>query len=318
VRQRHPVRILKGWELKAYALVHSRFREILLLDADNVPVVNPRFLFTTPEFKKVGAIFWPDYGRLEPTRAIWDYCGVPYQDEPEFESGQIVIDKKRCWRALALALWYNEHSDFFYEHIHGDKETFHLAFRKTGQPYAMPTTPIESLEDVVMCQHDFRGRRIFQHRNQDKWSLFWSHRPLKDFWFEKECVESLRHLRQRWKGRFLFQEAWRSPAERQMIDRLVHDRFEYHDAAHAWHRLIFAADGTVRCRRARVGTWDVKERRGQLWLGLFSETAATAYLHYAGASLWRGQAVGPEATPVELRACSRQPTILIGAGQLTG
>src|SRR5262249_7498087 len=161
--------------------------------------------------------------------------------------------------------------------------TFHLAFRKTGQPYAMPTTPIESLGDVVMCQHDFRGRRIFQHRNQDKWSLFWSHRPLDDFWFEKDCVESLRQLRQRWKGRFRFQEAWRSRADQQMRARLVHDRFEYRAAAHDRPPLVFAADGTVRHGRARAGTWDIKERRGQLWLGLFSEMAATAYLHFVGA-----------------------------------
>ena len=38
VAKRHQVRCLGGWELKTFALLHSRFREVLFLDADNVPV----------------------------------------------------------------------------------------------------------------------------------------------------------------------------------------------------------------------------------------------------------------------------------------
>src|SRR5258708_4634129 len=34
----YPRRTTGGWELKSYALLHSRFKQILLLDADNAPV----------------------------------------------------------------------------------------------------------------------------------------------------------------------------------------------------------------------------------------------------------------------------------------
>ena len=133
----HPARILNGWEMKPFAVLHSRFEEVLLLDADNVPVIDPTFLFETPEFQKCGAIFWPDYFRLPPDRSIWRIAGVEYRDEAEFESGQIVIDKARCWKALNLTMHLNEYSDFYYDHVHGDKETFHIAWRKLGQEYAM-------------------------------------------------------------------------------------------------------------------------------------------------------------------------------------
>jgi len=199
VRKRHPARILTGWELKPYAIIHCPFKEVMLLDADNVPVVNPEFLFDTPQFKKAGAIFWPDYRRLERSRAIWKLCGVPYRHEPEFESGQIVLDKETCWRVLALTMWYNEHSDFFYRHIHGDKDTYHLAFRKLKQPWAMPPYPIHTLRGT-MCQHDFKGNRIFQHRNLDKWDLFLRNRPVKDFWREKQCRDFVEQLRRLWDG----------------------------------------------------------------------------------------------------------------------
>jgi hypothetical protein len=201
VRKRNPVRILRGWELKPFTIIHCQFQEVLLLDADNLPVVNPAFLFDTPEFKSTGAIFWPDYGRLDPDWPTWELCGVPYRDEPEFETGQVVVHKEACWRSLQLCLWYNEHSDFFYKFTLGDKETFHMAWRKLGQPYAMPNHPVVNLDKAVMCQHDFEGRRIFQHRNGDKWDLWNDNRSVAGFSFEKECREYLNELRSRWSGK---------------------------------------------------------------------------------------------------------------------
>ena len=41
VRKTHPCRILNGWELKPYSIIYSRFDDVLFLDADNVPVVDP-------------------------------------------------------------------------------------------------------------------------------------------------------------------------------------------------------------------------------------------------------------------------------------
>lgn len=197
VRRRHPVGRLGGWQLKAFALVHCPFEEVLLLDADNVPVVNPEFLFETPQYRRSGAVFWPDYRFLGRDRAIWRYCGIPARRAREFETGQILLHKRQCWEPLRLALWFNEHSDFFYRHIHGDKETFHLAFRKLGRPFTLVPTPIHSLAHT-MCQSDLAGRRLFQHRNGDKWDLLGRNRRIPDFWHEETCLELVRELGQRW------------------------------------------------------------------------------------------------------------------------
>jgi hypothetical protein len=201
VKRSHPVRLLQGWALKPYAILYSRFREVLFLDADNVPVVDPEFLFHTPQYREAGAIFWPDYEqpKKEKNAAIWRSCGLRHPREREFESGQIVVDKQRCWAALALAVWFNENSDFYYQYLHGDKETFHLAFRKMRKSYALVPHPIHPLEGT-MCQHDFNGRRIFQHRNTDKWDLFPINKRIKDFWFERECRDYLSRLRKQWDG----------------------------------------------------------------------------------------------------------------------
>jgi hypothetical protein len=64
----------------------------------------------------------------------------------------------------------------------------------------MPATPIHPLP-CTMCQHDFDGRRIFQHRNGDKWHLFPRNRRIRGFLLEGECREAIRELSRRWDGR---------------------------------------------------------------------------------------------------------------------
>jgi FkbM family methyltransferase len=200
LEKKHPRRTSEGWELKAYALIHTSFSEVLLLDADNVPVKDPTALFEAADYKRWGSLFWPDYGRLAPDRKIWDLSGVRFQDEPEFETGQMLVNKKRCWRALNLAFWFNNHSDFFFQYIHGDKETFHMSWRKLEQTYGMIPTPIESL-DGIMCQHDAHGKRIFQHRNSHKWKAFGPNTRVPGFKGEEICLDFLKELELAWDGK---------------------------------------------------------------------------------------------------------------------
>jgi len=78
-----------------------------------------------------------------------------------------------------------------------------------------------------MCQHDFLGRRIFQHRNTDKWDLLLRNQKVKDFWFEDECLQHLTQLRALWDGRMKqalngeSKLACRSPSKRKPTVQLV-------------------------------------------------------------------------------------------------
>jgi hypothetical protein len=199
VRLCQPVRMLNGWEIKPYAIAHCRFEEVLLLDADNVPVRDPTYLFESDEYAAAGSVFWPDYGRLGPDHPIWRICRVPFNDEPEFETGQVVVDKSRCWLPLQLTGHLNDHSDFYYRYIYGDKDTFHLAWRILGMAYAMMPSPLEPLQGVTMCQHDFQGRRLFQHRHGAKWTLNGENPRIAGFEMEDVCLEFLQELSARWR-----------------------------------------------------------------------------------------------------------------------
>jgi hypothetical protein len=316
VRKSHPARILNGWEMKAFALLHSSFREVLLLDADNVPVVDPAFLFDTEQFAETGAIFWPDFSRLEPSRSIWELTGVTYRDEPEFESGQIVLDKARCFRPLSLAMWFNEYSDFWYHHIHGDKETFHMAWRRLDAPYAMPQRAIHALP-FTMCQHDFQGRRVFQHRNLAKWN-FRGNPQIPGFSQETECLGFIEQLAPYW-TRIApvtqYSPHGRSPDELQTAQELIGRRWLYERVGNDRRQILFQADGTVGEGAARMEVfWDIAQEEGVLSLKIQSDQALTCRLVRTGSGIWQGRWEIFERMTVLLYPADAPPGGLDGAG----
>jgi hypothetical protein len=195
--------VLRRFAIKPYAILHSAFREVLLLDADNLAVDNPEDLFEDPGYHKTGALFWPDVGRLGADSPIWRLCGVPYRDEPEFESGQMVLDKGKCWQPLNLAWHYNQHAGLYYRIIYGDKDTFHMAFRKTGYPYAMPQHPLRRI-GMAMVQHHPSGQRLFEHLSYRKLrfrSLRRTRQPVSGLIMYSRALLHLRRLRRIWDGR---------------------------------------------------------------------------------------------------------------------
>ncbi len=198
--RRFPSRRAWGWDLKPYAILHCPFQEVIYLNAYNSPVGNPEKILKTPQYLAEGAIFWPGWERLpKATQPVWDSCGLRRPNEPEFDSSQMVFDKRRCWRALRFWLWLNENSDFYCRHLPGARGTLQLAFRKLRKSYVLIDTPIRSLEGAI-CQHGFDGRRAFQNRCAASWNLV-HNRRIPGFLLEDKCRRYVDNLRQLWDGR---------------------------------------------------------------------------------------------------------------------
>lgn len=288
----HYANRFEGWRLKSRAILNSPFEEVLLLDADNVAVIDPSFLFETQEFKETGAIFWPDLAGLERSREIWRICGVEFLAEAAFETGQIVVDKRRCWSPLLLANWYNEHSDFYYRYSHGDTATFQMAFRKLGKTYAMPAWPVQRLIGT-MCQHDFLGRRLFQHRNGDKWSLFRVSRHVFGFLLEDECRAYVETLKQLWTPKLkvdVFRAATKSNREKSAADPLLNATFEYRVEGIGHKPLAFLSDGLIGLSSGGFEVfWDLQETGELLQLKISSEDQLSAILTELSPGCWKGQ-----------------------------
>jgi hypothetical protein len=168
-------RILNGWELKPFSTLYSDIREVLYLDADNIPVKDPSYLFDLPEYVQLGSIFWPD---LPPHKRkqwlppiCWENVGIEYINEVDFETGQYLINKSKCYKELTLTLWMNEHSDWFYKFVYGDKSTFHLAWRKCKTDYVI-TSKSAGWRKPSILQYDTKNGLLFQHACQGKENIY--------------------------------------------------------------------------------------------------------------------------------------------------
>lgn len=310
VQRRHPMRIAGGWECKPYAIVHSPFKEVILLDADNVPLIDPAALLSWPEYRAAGAVFWPDLGSLGREREIWEICRVPYRDEPEVESGQLVVDKERCWRALHLALHLSEQSHFYYRYVNGDKETVHMAWRMLDQPYSMPPTRPEWITGLVspgdpnfadvLLQHDFAGRPIFHHRTGAGWSAWGKNLRVPGFEHETVCLDALRELRELWDGRVDVEQAVAAAPDAEA---------ELLRARHVLYRLVGSDERVLTLlpggriggeRSAWEQRWRVEQEQGVRTLVVEGQFGVTCRLARGRDAAWRGRWLRQGQEPVEL------------------
>jgi hypothetical protein len=146
-----------------------------------------------------------------------------------FESGQLVVDKRRHWRALSIALALNEAAEVIYEYIYGDKDAFLLAFRLAGDAYALvPHQPFRG--DRCLFQRDFAGKVMFQHKTTGKWDYAADERPGENVQLFEESLAALATLRRRWNGR-VFHAPDRSLEARAAEAELVATRYFRLDVA---------------------------------------------------------------------------------------
>jgi hypothetical protein len=304
-------RRLDSWEIKPFAIANSRFEEVLYLDADNVPLRNPDFLFDLPEYRAAGALFWPDRyvgpgtGFEWLKREAWELCGVPYRVEPEIEAGQLVIDKRRCWPALAMTLHLNEHSDFYYAFFYGDKDTFHLSWRRLGLDYALVPYRSRTLGDSeAMVQHDPSGEPLFQHRNGDRWSVRRPNRPIAGFHLEAQCLEVLANLKQRWSGTVrTYPEDFTAAESRVYAELCATRRFDYAIEGAAARSLELCPDLRigVGAQEMEVAWMIEDDKDGQSLLSIRNAHGPTCFLRRGEDGVWRGRWRVYHRNPVELR-----------------
>ena len=171
---------------KVHAIYNSAFDHVLFLDADNVPVRDPTFLFESEEFVRAGAVFWPDFWLPQCTifhvvedSLVWQLLDMPYVDMFEQESGQLLIDRRRHAAAMELVHFYAFHTPNLFEQLDlawGDKDLFRFAWIKLNAPFFMVQKPPaiagkfvgDSFCGMTMVQHDASGRVLFLHRNYNK------------------------------------------------------------------------------------------------------------------------------------------------------
>ncbi|MHA2082321.1 MAG: hypothetical protein ACXABD_01070 [Candidatus Thorarchaeota archaeon] len=155
----------KGWQIKAFALKHSDFDEVIICDCDILFGINPEVIFRDENYLKTGTFFFKDYEYNSPgsmddisdrSQFIRKLIPQKKQHFPEewnfiydgyyqhfthkwdyMEAGVLYINKAKHEKVVDTIFTLNSNWKETYKYIYGDKETFWLAFVMHGLPFYM-------------------------------------------------------------------------------------------------------------------------------------------------------------------------------------
>lgn len=306
-------RILNGWESKSWAIISSGFRRAMFLDADNTVTRDPTYLFRSQQFTVNGAVFWPDVPPHDRTEwlpdVVWANVGMePCPNYIDFESGQLMIDLDKCWRQIWATKHINDHSDWYYKFVFGDKSTFHLAWAKAqamrlGGAWSMPEREargwIGSLE-----QHDFAGKVLFQHGTRNKPDRHGYPAP-QALIHRSHCESHLADLRKIWSGE-MWENIAPSDRERELSASLASGMWVYDRVGLGERFMSFIQSDTM----GRIGagiagcevSWSVFDRAGVPTLYVKNADGALTFSAVlTDDGVWRGQWVSHERCNIILR-----------------
>ena len=152
----HPGLKVTHYQLKSLAILFSSFENVLLLDSDSMPLVDPeKELFASKSYVDTGFMVWPDFWTATESTQFWDIAGLESfpSNLPRTgsETGQMLLDKRRHLKTLLLAPYYNVYGPSYYYPLlsqgamgEGDKETFMAAAVVLGAPYYRVPTPVKA------------------------------------------------------------------------------------------------------------------------------------------------------------------------------
>ncbi len=130
VRELNPYRILNGFEVKLYAVMHSGIEQPLWLDSDCYPARDPNLLYQCASYRNTHSVHYPDLANADPWTK-WAQWGVERDDSPPIETGQYLYHLGKVWEEASIALALNAMSDLTYHWDYGDKGPARVAWAWT-------------------------------------------------------------------------------------------------------------------------------------------------------------------------------------------
>eukprot|EP00121_Abeoforma_whisleri_P012351 Awhi_evm1s11397 len=137
---------IAGWAGKPFAVLTSRFKEVIFLDSDIIFFQEPELLFDSNLYKETGALFYLDRTLFSPGKKTLDWIKelspnrfpekanknglLQKKTGHQQESGVLVIDKDQHFLSLLATCQLNldKTREITYNRVHGDKETFWLGW----------------------------------------------------------------------------------------------------------------------------------------------------------------------------------------------
>jgi hypothetical protein len=160
---------LKGWQAKPFAMLASRAREVLLLDADAVLFMSPDSFFEHHQYIKTGGLFFYDrfirsfihdwkswFKKIIPSvrRSVLSNKMSTQYTSYLMEAGALAVDKKRNLHGVLMTCILNSppHVSEIYAMTHGEKESYWIAFEMVRASYYFVPTLAAAIGE---CTHWF-------------------------------------------------------------------------------------------------------------------------------------------------------------------
>ncbi|KAA8570206.1 hypothetical protein EYC84_002525 [Monilinia fructicola] len=168
------------YQYKIFAVILSSFEEVLFLDADNFPIVDPVEWMESKVFKDMGYVLWPDFWWATTSPHYFQVLNVPTPSLLSLgttESGQIIISKRTHSDVLLLVLYYNIFGPSFYYPLltqcdagEGDKETWLYAAIALEKNYYQ----VRQKNGIIGHHTDegFKSASMMQHDPQADYSTY--------------------------------------------------------------------------------------------------------------------------------------------------
>ncbi len=184
-----------GWASKPFAILASRFEEVLLMDADAVYLHDPEELFEEENYRRMGTLFFKDRTLVPgPNKELewikqWLVDPLPetkslrfFNEKTKFEleSSTVLIHKTKTLLGLLSACKLNEgdlREQVVYRVVYGDKETFWLGFDMAQQHYNLYSVPCAFVGKINEAEEKVCGH--IGHVVNDK-VYFWNEHFVKD------------------------------------------------------------------------------------------------------------------------------------------
>lgn len=182
---------LRGWEIKPFAVLASKFRHVLLMDADVLFLEKPSILFENSYYLKTGTLFFYDRTFLSDETIRWirtllnnnNNQSLPQRTQ---ESGVVLIDKARVLAGLLTTCKLNDHQEreqVTYRRLYGDKDTWWLGFHLIEMPYSFIPTLTGSIGQVIDTGQSRIACGHILHLDENYRPIWWNGGMFKNRYF---------------------------------------------------------------------------------------------------------------------------------------
>lgn len=131
----------KGWSAKSAAIMDCPFKEVLFLDADAYPLMEPESILDHWNFS-TGFLAFPDIQHCRKNDMLFTHLALKrIPDWVEAEAGQFLVDRSRFWKEIQLYSFMNGRPLPFHDLAMGDKTLLQLSCMKLGTSFNMGGKP---------------------------------------------------------------------------------------------------------------------------------------------------------------------------------